>query len=114
MFQGYDGPIRPQDFRVIYQTLSSSPKGISALIEFLATKIDRIVKEVNNGDQVATSIYSVLASSVALDDEILQVCIRKYFFRVKNAYKYNKIQIHKNYFICSKKIHILKQSYHIQ
>lgn len=82
MFEGFDGPIRPQDFRVIYHTLVSSPEGISALIEFLTTKLDRIVKEVINGDQVATSIYSLLASTVALDDEILQVCIRKYIFRV--------------------------------
>jgi len=73
MFDGYDSPIRPQDFRVIYQTLATTPSGISALIEFLTNKFDRIVKEVYNGEQVVKSIYSLLASRVALDEEILKV-----------------------------------------
>jgi len=73
MFEGHNGPIRPQDFRVIYRTLASSPKGISALIEFLTDKLHRIVNEIINGEQVAASIYSLLASRVALDEEILKV-----------------------------------------
>ncbi|VVC40910.1 Hypothetical protein CINCED_3A002040 [Cinara cedri] len=70
MFDGYDGPIRPQDFRVIYQTLATKPQGISALIEFVTNKLDRIVNEIINGEQVATAIYSLLASRVATDIEI--------------------------------------------
>lgn len=73
MFQGYSGPIHPQDFRVIYQTLVLSPEGISTLIEFLTTKLERIVKEIINGEHVATSIYSLLATRVALDNEISKV-----------------------------------------
>jgi len=73
MFEGYNGPILPQDFRVIYQRLASTPQGIGALIEFLTTKLDRIINEVINGEQVATSIYALLASKVARDDEILKV-----------------------------------------
>lgn len=73
MFEGYNGPILPQDFRVIYRTLASTPQGVGALIEFLTTKLDRIVNEVINGEQVATSIYALLASEVARDDEILKV-----------------------------------------
>lgn len=80
MFDGYNGPIRPQDFRVIYRTVPSSPIGISALTEFLTTKLDRIVKEVINGEQVATSIYSILASRVALNEEILKVFIKTGIF----------------------------------
>lgn len=74
MIDGYNGPIRPQDFKVIYQSVATSPQGISALIQFLTTKLDRIVNEVINGERVATSIYSILASSVALDEEIAKVC----------------------------------------
>lgn len=70
---GYNSPIRPQDFKVIYQSMAASPQGISALTQFLTTKLDRITKEVINGERVATSIYSILASSVALDEEILKV-----------------------------------------
>lgn len=73
MFEGYNGPILPQDFRVVYRTLASSPWGIGALIEFLTTKLDRIVNEIINGEQVATSIYALLASRVARYDEILKV-----------------------------------------
>ncbi|CAH1738623.1 aminopeptidase N-like [Aphis gossypii] len=73
MFEGYNGPILPQDFRVIYRTLASTPQGIGAMIEFLTTKLDRIVNEVIYGEQVATSIYALLASRVARDDEILKI-----------------------------------------
>uniref|UniRef100_A0A2H8TGD8 Aminopeptidase N n=1 Tax=Melanaphis sacchari TaxID=742174 RepID=A0A2H8TGD8_9HEMI len=73
MFKGYNGPILPQDFRVIYRTLASTPHGITALIEFLTTKLDRIVNEIINGEQVATSIYALLASKAARDDEIQKI-----------------------------------------
>lgn len=73
MFDGYNAPIRPQDFRVIYQTIPSTPVGISVMTEFLTNKLDRIVKEVINGEIVVTSMYSILASRVALKDEILKV-----------------------------------------
>lgn len=80
MFDGYNSPIRPQDFRVIYQTVPSSPVGISAMTEFLTTKLDRIVNEVINGEQVATSLYSILASRVALNEEISKVFMKTGFF----------------------------------
>jgi hypothetical protein len=73
MFEGYNGPILPQDFRVVYRTLASTPQGIGALIDFLTTKLDRIVNEIINGEQVATSIYALLASKVARDEEIRKV-----------------------------------------
>jgi len=73
IFEGYDGPIRPQDFRVIYQTLASSPIGISVLTEFLTNNLFRIVNEIDNGEQMVASIYSLLASRVALDEEISKI-----------------------------------------
>lgn len=70
-----NGPIRSQDFRVIYQTLASTPQGISVMIEFLTNKLDRILKDISNGEQIATSMYSLLASKVARDEEISKVCL---------------------------------------
>lgn len=76
MFDGNNGPIRPQDFRVVYQTLASTPQGITALIEFLTNKLDRIVTQIIDGNKLAASIYSILASRVAHNDEISKVCIQ--------------------------------------
>lgn len=76
MFEGYSGPIRPQDFRVIYQTLATTPQGIVAMVEFLTDNLDRILNEVINGEQVVTSIYSILASRVVIDEEISKVCMQ--------------------------------------
>lgn len=81
MFNGYNGPIRPQDFNVIYQTIAESPQGISALTQFLTTKLVQIVNEIVNGERVATSIYSILTSRVALDEEILKVRSNKLVVR---------------------------------
>lgn len=71
-----DGPIRPQDFRVIYQSLGATPEGISALTEFLTNKLNRIINEVVNGERIATSIYSTLASRVSLKEEIAKVLMQ--------------------------------------
>lgn len=73
MFEGYNSSIRPQDFRVIYRTIATSSEGVSALIEFLSNKLDRIVNEVINGEKVATSIYSLVSSRVSRNEEILKV-----------------------------------------
>lgn len=73
MFNGHDGPIRPHDFVVMYQTLATTPEGIAALLEFLTNKLDRIVNNVIKGELIATSIYSSLASNVILDEEVKKV-----------------------------------------
>lgn len=73
MFEGYNGPIRPQDFKAVYRSLGVTPEGISALTKFLTDKLDRIIKEVVNGKKIATSIYSTLASRVSLKEEIAKV-----------------------------------------
>lgn len=73
MFDGRAGPIRPQDHRVIYQTLANTPSGVAALIEFLTGQWNRTLNDVVNGEQVVTSMYALLASKVAGDDEIDKV-----------------------------------------
>lgn len=73
MFGKYESPIRPQDFQDIYQPLASTPEGVSALIDILYTKLDRIVNEMIDGEQVALNIYSLVASKVVSDEDILKV-----------------------------------------
>lgn len=73
MFKKFDSPIRPQDFQDIYQPLASSPEGVSALVNLLDDKLDSILNEIIDGDQVAMYIYSLVASRVAFDEDILKV-----------------------------------------
>lgn len=73
MFGKFDSPIRPQDFQDIYQPLASSPEGVSALVDILYTKLDRIVNEIIDGEQVAMYIYSLVASKVAYNEDITKV-----------------------------------------
>ncbi|XP_050432825.1 uncharacterized protein LOC126840878 [Adelges cooleyi] len=73
MFQGENGPIRQQDFRVIYQSIAFTPQGLSVLIDFLTNKTEKILNEVVHGDLHAMAIYHLLASRVALDNEIAKM-----------------------------------------
>ncbi|XP_050434301.1 thyrotropin-releasing hormone-degrading ectoenzyme-like [Adelges cooleyi] len=71
ILKGPNGPIRPQDYRAVFNSLSSNQMGIKTLLYFLRDNWDRIRKELLNGDSVAETIYSILASKVSLDDEII-------------------------------------------
>lgn len=82
----FDGPIRPQDHRVIYQTLARTPSGVAALIEFLAGQWNRTLNDVVNGEQVVTSVYALLASKVADDDEIAKVRFVAYALKRRRSY----------------------------
>jgi len=50
--------------------------GLDVLIDFLENNLNRIIKEFVDGDDIATFIYSLCASKVALDDEIKRVIIK--------------------------------------
>ncbi|XP_050434289.1 aminopeptidase N-like [Adelges cooleyi] len=71
ILKGPNGPIRPQDYRAVFNSLSSTPLGIQTLLYFLRDNWDRICKELPDGESVAETIYSILASKVSLDDEII-------------------------------------------
>lgn len=75
MFKEYESPIRPQDFHDIYRSLASSPEGVSALVNLLTNKLDCILDEIIDGEQVAIYIYSLVASRVSFDEDIRKVII---------------------------------------
>jgi len=52
--------------------VSSTPKGLDVLIDFLVQNLNRIT-ELDDGDELAIFIYSICASKAALDDEIIRV-----------------------------------------
>lgn len=70
ILKGVNGPIRPQDYRVVFNTLSSTPMGLQALLIFYRDNWERVYKDLPDGESVATTIYSILASKVSLDNEI--------------------------------------------
>lgn len=77
LFKGHDGgPIRPQDYNIVYETLASTPYGISALINFLTNNLVRIFNEIPNGEIVAKNIFATLVPVAIREDEALKVRIR--------------------------------------
>lgn len=73
IFEGEDGPIRPQDFKEVFVAVSSRPKGVDVLIDFLVQNLDRITETVVDGENIAIFIFSLCASKAALDSEIIRV-----------------------------------------
>jgi hypothetical protein len=67
------GPVRLQDFKDICDAMSLTPQGIEVSTNFLLNNIERILKTVPTGESIVTNMYQILASRVALDDEILKV-----------------------------------------
>jgi len=57
----------------IVNAIPLTPLGIDVRYEFLSINLNRILKEVKNGESIVTGIYSILASSVNDDDEIEKV-----------------------------------------
>lgn len=76
LFKGHDGgPIRPQDFNTVYETLALTPYGISAMIDFLTNHLVRIFNEIPNGEVVAKNIFATLVPVAIREDEALKVRI---------------------------------------
>lgn len=67
------GPVRLQDYKDICNAMSLTPQGIEALTNFLMNNMEKILKTVLAGEDIVTHIYRVLASTVALDNEIIKV-----------------------------------------
>jgi len=68
-----NGPIRKQDFGDVFNAVSSTPKGLEVLIDFLVKNLDEITKKLIDGNDMAIFIYSKCASKAALDSEINKV-----------------------------------------
>ncbi|XP_029348486.1 thyrotropin-releasing hormone-degrading ectoenzyme-like [Acyrthosiphon pisum] len=73
IFEGEDGPIRKQDYNDVFTAVSSTPKGLEVLIDFLVQNLDRITKKLTDGNNTAIFIYSICASKAALDSEITKI-----------------------------------------
>lgn len=73
IFEGDNGPIRKQDYNDVFTAVSSTPKGLEVLIDFLVQNLDEIAKKITDGNNVAIFIYSICASKAALDSEINKV-----------------------------------------
>jgi len=59
--------------------MSLTPQGIEALTNFLMNNMEKILKTVLAGEDIVTHIYRVLASKVALDNEIIKVWCHKLY-----------------------------------
>lgn len=68
-----DSVVRLQDYKDICKAMSLTPQGIEALTNFLMINMERILRYIPTGDSIVMYIYSVLASKVAIDSEIIKV-----------------------------------------
>lgn len=67
--------MRLQDYKDICDAMSLTPQGIEAMTNYLMMNMERILRYIPTGDTIVTYMYSVLASKVALDSEIIKVWI---------------------------------------
>lgn len=72
------GPVRLQDFKDICIAMSLTPQGIEALSNFLLDNIEKTLKTVPTGQSIVEYMYSVLASKVVTDNEIIKVRSNRY------------------------------------
>lgn len=74
-----DGTIERRYFKSVISTISATPLGLDVLYEFLSTNMNRILNEMPDGKDIATSIYSTLATKMTNDNETEKVSIRYIF-----------------------------------
>jgi len=73
LFLKTDCPIRPQDYKTVFKSLTSTPIGINVTTNFLQNKINESLSNMWEGEEMIMLIYSYLASSVATTEEINEV-----------------------------------------
>ncbi|XP_050432734.1 uncharacterized protein LOC126840818 [Adelges cooleyi] len=66
-------PIRPQDFKMVFTSVATTPRGLNILIDFLRENVNKIYNEMPDGLNIAKDILSILASKVAMKEEIDKV-----------------------------------------
>lgn len=66
-------PIEPSDYEDFFNALSSTSNGITAMNYFLSKYFTDLIKNVKNGRNIATTIFSILASKVSTESEIENV-----------------------------------------
>jgi len=66
-------PIEPSDYEDFFNALSSTSNGITAMNYFLSKHFTGIVKNVKDTTNIATTIFSILASKASTESEIENV-----------------------------------------
>jgi len=66
-------PIEPSDYKDFFNALSSTSNGITAMNYFLGKYFTDLVENVKNGRNIATTIFSILATKVSTESEIENV-----------------------------------------
>jgi hypothetical protein len=66
------GPAGTNNFRTVFENVATTSQGVRALADFLLRELD-VILALDDGHRLATFAYSVLASKVAMDDEIRTV-----------------------------------------
>lgn len=83
---GPAGPIKEKDYTSIVSSISATPLGLDVLYEFLSTNLNRTLKEVKDGENIVTYIYSILASKMKNDSDIEKVSSYTNTFLVPNPF----------------------------
>lgn len=65
--------MRLQDYKDICDAMSLTPQGIEVMTNYLMINIEQILRYIPTGESIVMYMYSVLASKVALDKEIIKV-----------------------------------------
>ncbi|KAL5242092.1 hypothetical protein ACI65C_009502 [Semiaphis heraclei] len=66
-------PIRPQDYKTMFKSLTSTPVGINVTTDFLQNKINESLSNMWEGEEMIMLMYSNLASRVATGKEIDEI-----------------------------------------
>ncbi|CAH1723017.1 unnamed protein product [Aphis gossypii] len=113
LFLKTDCPIRPQDYKTVFKSLTSTPIGINVTTNFLQHKINESLSNMWEGEEMIMLIYSYLASSVATTKEINELnAIRNFTYlssTLKNSFddSYKEVELNSAYFErCHPLIHV--------
>jgi len=96
--------IRPQDYKTVFKSLTSTPIGINATIDFLQNKINASLSNMWKGEEMIMVIYSYLASSVATMTEINELNAIRNFTYLSSTLKksfddsYKEVELNSAYF----------------
>lgn len=97
-------PIRPQDYKTMFKSLTSTPVGINTTTEFLQNKINESLSNMWKGEEMIMVMYSYLASSVATVKEINEInAIRSFTYltpTLKQSFddSYKEVELNSAYF----------------
>jgi len=78
IFDGPSGPLKAKKYASIISAVSVTPLGLDVLYELLSSKLDNILNEVPDGENIVKHIYSTLASKITNDKDIENVSSKNF------------------------------------